>query len=435
VPEPAASLEMSRFNAVLLVALLAWTSPAFSDDVPSGTTTRARIVPSAAAKDAGDASGTSETTRARIVPPAPPAPADDIDPATGISRSSRVQPLRDAPAAPNPIPSVPRAPGAAAPFVALVLPTQSPALGKLADALRQGYQAAAEVEGKAGPAVKLIAVDNDGPAVVNACHAARESGAILVVGAITRDGATALAHSDCAANATLELNEPQRTPQDSLPNLYDVSLSIENEARQVAENGVNEGWHRAALVTTASPLARRVAEAFEREWVRAAGEVKRIEYSGDPETLASLRDRVLASRADMVFLALPAADARAVRPYIAANVPTYATSLSVNPRAEAVVNLDLEGVRYLEMPWFVQPDHPAVMAYPPPKSPMSVDEERLYALGIDAYRLSLLLLRGEARRTSLDGVTGRIKLDGNTFVRALVPVQVDSGRVVPSKGP
>jgi outer membrane PBP1 activator LpoA protein len=66
---------------------------------------------------------------------------------------------------------------------------------------------------------------------------------------------------------------------------------------------------------------------------------------------------------------------------------------------------------------------------------MSVDEERLYAFGIDACRLALLLLHGEARRTALDGVTGRITLQGNTFVRALIPVQLDAGHVVPIKAP
>ncbi|HZZ94759.1 MAG TPA: penicillin-binding protein activator [Usitatibacter sp.] len=426
---------MSRFNAVLLVAAFAWAGSAFSDDVPSGTTTRARIVAQAPARDPQDASGTSETTRARIIGNPPRPEAGDIDPATGISRSSRVQPLRDAPAAPTPIPMAPRAPGAAPPFVALILPTQSTALGRLADALKQGFQAAAEVEGRNGPTVKLIAVDNEAAALLDACRSAREAGAILVVGAITRDGATALAHNDCARNATLELNEPQRTPQDTLPNLYDASLSLENEARQVAQQAVSDGWHRAAVVSTDSALAKRVQEAFEREWIRAAGEVVRVPYSGDPEDAGAVRERIAASRTDMVFLAMGTADARAVRPYVAPTLATYATSLSVNPRAEPLVNLDLEGVRYLEMPWFVQPDHPAVMAYAPPRSPMSVDEERLYAFGIDAYRLSLLLLRGEARRTALDGVTGRITLVGNTFVRALVPVQLDAGHVVLSKAP
>src|SRR3954471_14071117 len=241
--ESTAALEMSRFNAVLLVALVAWTGSAFSDDVPSSTTTRARIVPPPAATDTGDASGTRETSRARIIGNPPKGePADDIDPATGISRSSQVQPLKDAPAAPSPIATTPRTANAGPPFVALILPTQSSALGKLADALKQGFQAAAEVEGRGGPTVKLTAVDNDGAALLDACRAARAAGAVLVVGALTRDGATALAHSDCAAGATLELNEPQRTPQDALPNVYDVSLSVEQEARQVAQQAVNDGW-------------------------------------------------------------------------------------------------------------------------------------------------------------------------------------------------
>ena len=75
------------------------------------------------------------------------------------------------------------------------------------------------------------------------------------------------------------------------------------------------------------------------------------------------------------------------------------------------------------------------MVYPPPATPLSVDQERLYAYGIDAFRLAIHLLRGEARRASLDGVTGRITLEGNTFVRALVPVEIDSGRAVPLKAP
>jgi outer membrane PBP1 activator LpoA protein len=422
---------MSRLNAVLLVFLVAWANPAFSDDVRAGTIAAGRDAPRVLV--AQDASGTREVTRARIIGTPPPPEADEIDPETGIARSSRVQPLRDAPPAPTPIPMTPRGPGAGPPFVALILPTQSPSLGPLAEALKQGFQAAAEVEGRNGPMVRLIAVDNDGPALLEACRGAREAGAILVVGAITRDGATALANNECASRPTLELNEPQRLPQQSLQNLYDVSLAAEQEARQAAQQAVNDGWHRAAVVVSASPLARRVQEAFEREWIRAAGEVRRFDYSGNPDDAPALRDRIAASEADVVFLALGAADTRAVRPYIAGGVATYATSLGVNPRADALVNLDLEGVRYLEMPWFVQPDHPAVMAYPPPKSPLSVDAERLYAFGIDAYRLALLLVRGEARRTVLDGVTGRIKLEGNTFVRTLVPAEVDAGHVVPLK--
>ena len=122
------------------------------------------------------------------------------------------------------------------------------------------------------------------------------------------------------------------------------------------------------------------------------------------------------------------------RPYISAMLPVYATSMSIDPRAEATVNLDLEGVRFVDMPWFVQPDHPAVMVYPAPKSRLSIDQERLYALGIDAYRIATLLLKPEVKRPALDGVTGRLTLEGgNTFTRALVSAEMSAGLPRPLK--
>ena len=89
-------------------------------------------------------------------------------------------------------------------------------------------------------------------------------------------------------------------------------------------------------------------------------------------------------------------------------------------------------MRYVDMPWFVQPDHPAVMVYPAAPAAISVEQERLYALGIDAYRLSSLLLQADLKSFSLDGVTGRVALDADRhFTRALGPAGFDSGRAVP----
>ncbi|HUP96666.1 MAG TPA: penicillin-binding protein activator, partial [Usitatibacter sp.] len=97
----------------------------------------------------------------------------------------------------------------------------------------------------------------------------------------------------------------------------------------------------------------------------------------------------------------------------------------------AIVNVDLQGVRYLEMPWFVHPDHPAVMVYPQPRTAMSVEHERLYAFGIDAYRLAVLMTRGDPAKAALDGVTGRIALEEGHFVRTLAAAEVDGGRIIP----
>jgi len=215
-----------------------------------------------------------------------------------------------------------------------------------------------------------------------------------------------------------------------------MSLSLDHEARQVALMAVADGWRNAIVISSPSPLSRRVQESFEREWTRAAGELRARITFANPDEAEAVREAITKlPGADMVFLALDQPQARSVRGYITGALPVYATSMSVNPRAEAIVNVDLQDVRYVEMPWFVQPDHPAVMVYPQPRN-LSVDEERLYAYGIDALRLALQILKGD-RRAPLDGVTGRITLEGasNNFARALVPAEVDGGRVIPRRAP
>jgi outer membrane PBP1 activator LpoA protein len=381
---------MSRCTAVLLL-FAALASPAFAAEPPAGATV----------------------------------PVDDIDPATGLARTTVVRPYNDAmPAEPRPT----ARPLAVRPHVALILPTTSPALGRLAESVRAGFMAAVEASGKESVPVTFTAVADEAGALVDACRNAQAAGALLVVGGFTRDGAQTLASSECARQPVLALNELRG---DFPPGVYSFSLSIENEARQVALLAVADGWHSAIVIGTSSPLSARVREAFEREWSRAAGEFRRLTFSGVLEEAPLVRERIAGWRGDMVFFALDATESRAVRPYISGMLPVYATTLSVNPRAEAIVNVDLQGVRYVEMPWFVHPDHPAVMAYPPPKGPASVEGERVYAFGIDAFRLALLVARGDPKKATLDGVTGRISLEGNHFDRTLSPAEVDGGRIIP----
>jgi len=71
---------------------------------------------------------------------------------------------------------------------------------------------------------------------------------------------------------------------------------------------------------------------------------------------------------------------------------------------------DLEGVRFVDMPWLLEPDHAGVMVYPAPANLLPTELVRLYALGIDAYRLATIWMKGE-RRFDLDGVTGRLHVD------------------------
>lgn len=132
---------------------------------------------------------------------------------------------------------------------------------------------------------------------------------------------------------------------------------------------------------------------------------------------------------DAVFLALGAREASLIRPRIPRGIAIFGTSLlnvgdpAASPAASALA-FDLEGVRFIDMPWILQPDHPAVMVYPPAVSiqgrPMTLENARLYALGIDAYRVAQMWMKGDRcceNRFELDGVTGRLRVDRAQSVR------------------
>src|SRR5207244_3682608 len=132
---------------------------------------------------------------------------DEIDPATGLSRSTVVRPLRDAPPTTDSRPAAALAPRAARAHIALILPTASPSLGRLADAVRQGFLAAAQAAGKEALPVQVTALENEATSLIAACRSAQASGALVVVAGLTRDGANTLAGSDCARQPALALNE------------------------------------------------------------------------------------------------------------------------------------------------------------------------------------------------------------------------------------
>lgn len=273
------------------------------------------------------------------------------------------------------------------------------------------------------------------------------------------------------------------------------TLSLEHDAKLIARAAAQEGLRRVAIVNSSQgnvALSRRISDAFEKEWLRLGGSVgMKLTASGELQDATKLKtsfdkaieamnksadklDKTADKAADkatdksydktsaaieFVFIAADMNAARGIRPYLPQGLPVYATSHSLDPRAGALENLDLDSVRYLEMPWFAERDHIAVVSYPRPPEATSADYERLYALGIDAWRIMMALLqqdvsvettnsvaltvmptavlRAEKASASahaprpfkpIDGVSGRITLDGSQFTRGLSLLELRDGR-------
>lgn len=308
------------------------------------------------------------------------------------------------------------------PHIALLLPVNSKVFGRHATALRDGFRVAAKTQGKASAPVREYAVSENVSSVLEAYRAAVAAGAQIIVGPLTRDAVTALAFGEPVPVPTLALNVPDSTGRNP-GNLYTLSLQIETEARQVARIVWGDGRRTAVTVSGGSPVERRMQAAFSGEFMRLGGRVTAdIAYAPDPERLKA----IARNTADMYFLALGYAEARIVRPYLG-TIPVYATS-SVNAGDQGpLAGFDLAGVNFVDMPWLLEPNHAAVMVYARPK-PGTMDLERFYALGIDAWRIAQLLLTG-VRDIRIDGVTGQLTLgaDGN-IERELVSGRYSEGR-------
>ena len=318
------------------------------------------------------------------------------------------------------------------PHIALLLPLGSKDFGKHAEAVKNGFLTAGKVQGTALP-VRIYSVDDDPQQTVESYIKALAAGARLVVGPLTRNGVTAIMSSAAVLVPTLVLNVPEGHTSVP-PEIYMLSLQIEAEARQVAQLAYQDGLRKAITVNGDTPLLKRIHQAFVEEFTRLGGShVIAYTYTSDPEGLARIKKAVDTDSVDMAFLALDVPRARLARPYLGA-MPIYATSQVYPGNAGPLAGFDLAGVRFLDMPWLLQPDHPAVMIYARPEFGESIEIGRFYALGIDAFRVAQMLIAGKAD-TALDGVTGRLTLGRDRqFVRGLTAAQFTDGKLtVPSR--
>ena len=310
------------------------------------------------------------------------------------------------------------------PHIALLLPLKSPAFAPAADAVRQGFLTAAGIEmtNPRSLPVRVYGCFDEGNDIVALYRQAVAGGARAVVGPLTRNGVATLAAEPLLPVPTLALNVADRAAS---PQLYFFGMAVESEARQTAQIAKRRGAYQAIVVTVNSQLSRRLQTAFAEEWTSLGGSVvSEVEFGGDPAVFADIADQ-----ADtVVFLAADAATARLVRPYLPGRLPIYATSQIFVGNANTLINHDLERIHFVDMPWLLQPDHPAVMIYPRATPPLSADNERLYALGIDAFRLIHILLEGQTLDAlPLDGVSGHIDLDHHVFLRSAIPAMFVQG--------
>ena len=347
--------------------------------------------------------------------------------------------------------------------IALMLPF-SGRLEKVADAIQNGFMYAYYQDRNLGqePAVELEIINaSTDVSEFNAQYLqAIENGADFIVGPISKDLISFLQNQDKLAVPTLTLNYAEIKKEPSL-NLYQFGLRPEDEAEQIADLALAEGRNLAVTLVPDTEWGARLQLAFSERFEALGGRVvggeiypsKKNDYSNSIKKLLNLNtsnsrhsiiQQVIGEPVkfeprrrqdvDMVFIAANSRQARLIKPQLkfhrAQTLPVYATSHISSSSGNPDDDRDLDGIQFVDIPWMLDSsnnqDFKQIRLYWPDNSrPFS----RLYALGIDAYRLipalrRLMINPGETVLLN----TGQLSVDKNGRVkRALLLATYNKG--------
>jgi outer membrane PBP1 activator LpoA protein len=307
--------------------------------------------------------------------------------------------------------------------IILVLPLASASFGRAAEAVQAGFLAAAD----AARARLTVIAHGDGE-VLAAFGKAKDAGARVIVGPLVRDDLKAVAGAGLDLPPTIALN--QLDDGAALPEkVYTLTLTLDSDARQLAHRARDAGAMTVAVIVSDSPLQQRFAAAFNAEWILAGGGAPvMFRFDRAPEVLRSLRRDLTRSPFDAALLAIDGTDVALAKPYLK-SIPTY-TSNQVNEHPPRDALRDLDGVRFVDIPWLVDPDSMAFAGLKRPDYPNAA-LDRLYALGIDAFRVAQAFAEGTPEKLDLDGATGRLSLDATRqFIREGKLMVFRSGQIV-----
>jgi len=336
--------------------------------------------------------------------------------------------------------------------IALLLPLQGE-FGAAGKAIRDGFLAAHYEQGSQST---IIIYDSTTENVLEIAQRAKADGIELIVGPLAKESVARI--------AALELQIPilalNRSVDQSLnPNLYQFGLAPEDEIKQVVQQAQREALKHALVIYPENEWGFRNFQTFEMDWAKTGGTIVDIatftnqrDYSEMVKALLNIDDsekrsndlrRIIGERFEFtprrrqdihfIFLLAYPNEARGINPtlghFYAEDIPVYATSHIYEFSESWIEAIDLDGIRFCDIPWKLT-SFDAIQTRI--KSTWSGAKGQLapfYAVGLDAHQLYPRLQQlKEIPDERLFGATGVLRLNrDNVIERELMWAQFKDG--------
>lgn len=307
---------------------------------------------------------------------------------------------------------------------------------------------------------------SDALTVTGIYNQAVQDGAQVVIGPLRKEAVQSLLQQPELPVPVLALNHIDVQAL-FRPELYQFGLAPEDEAREVAHRAWQEGHTRAIVLTPEGDWGDRVTTAFIDQWLQLGGYILEQQRYNPAEAdhgpaisallnLDSSKQRKTRlvrllgqglefeprrrQDVDFIFLLARPEQARLIRPqlrfYRASSVPVLSTSHVFSGRIDTGRDIDMNGLEFCDMPWMLVSDSSwqhLKQAIDTRWPAQGARYARLYALGIDAWRITPYLGQmADGMFGNYHGVTGTLHMDsGQQVHRALQWARFSQGTPVP----
>jgi outer membrane PBP1 activator LpoA protein len=287
--------------------------------------------------------------------------------------------------------------------------------------------------------------DTDNGPVWQHYQNAVSDGADFIIGPLLKSRISELATSGQLQIPVLALNQIDDEISLSQP-LYQFGLNPEDEAEQAAQRAFFDGPKRVVALVPESAWGERLLQAFTRSWHANGGILLAVErYPAKTTDFTQYITRALSldkskqryktlvqklgreiefeprrrQDIDAVFIVAFPREARLIRPQLqfhrASDLPVYATSHIYTGIPNPDTDRDLNTIRFCDTPWTLGETGDSLLF----RSEITelwqnrADHyQRLFALGIDAYRvIPRLDTLGIQGTSDFNGMTGNLFLD------------------------
>ena len=334
--------------------------------------------------------------------------------------------------------------------IAVLMPNADNPLNVFAQAIVKGIRA--ENKQLSTPHEIILLPRKNGQSALSYLQDASLMGASVAIGPITRDDVNEISELPFLPLPVVSLNLPEDDVK-SPELLMNFSLSLEEEAKQVASMAIqslakeNKDSLNIVLFEGASPINQRVANTFEQALAEESISITRIPITKELLTLPKLYEvknfssltlgtkslpdtaegyenakqynenltqsfsKLGSSSYSAVFLVTDARTAALIKPRLPRDTRVWGTSMinPGNPEQSVIASLafDLQNTGFVDAPLILRYNNQDFKASFGETPPNSLIARRLFAFGVDAYRLARLWMRWQPEIT-MAGTTGSL---------------------------